>query len=67
MSEHLRAEATGSAPSFAVGDRVRENWSGIVGEIVSIDGDEARVQWPSRVLPTRLSWLVHARTPADGE
>lgn len=45
------------------GDVVRENWSGVPGMIVAIDGDEAIVRYPSgRQLRSRLEWLVPAES-----
>lgn len=44
-------------------DVVRENWSGVPGTVVAIDGDEAIVRYPSgRHLRSRLEWLVPVRS-----
>ncbi len=49
-----------------MGDRVRENWSSIVGTIEAIhDGERCTVRWPARSKESRLPWLVPAgETPS---
>jgi hypothetical protein len=49
---------------IAIGDKVRENWSSIVGEVVEFDdsglvGGKALVKWPSGMLEwQRVAVLV---------
>lgn len=55
-----------SRSQLSVGDRVRENWSSIVGTIEAIhDGERCTVRWPARSKESRLPWLVPAgETPS---
>jgi len=46
------------------GDTVRENWSGIQGSVLELDGDRVLVQWPARALWSRQDWLVLTRRNA---
>lgn len=43
---------------FTLGCAVRENWSSIVGTLMTWGQDECRVRWPARVAMVKTAWLV---------
>jgi hypothetical protein len=44
--------------TIGIGNTVRENWSGITGLVIQIDGSMALVQWPAKAKWVRIDFLV---------